>query len=82
MEKAFAKLQGSYGNLDGGLETNGFSALTGAPALMYYFSNTEFLIQKMLDANLKGYLMVTGTIPGKKVRNGIIEGHTYAVLDV
>jgi hypothetical protein len=26
--------------------------------------------------------MATGTIPGKKVRNGIIEGHTYAVLDV
>ena len=35
IEKAWAKVKGSYLNSDGGLLENGFRALTGAPVFTY-----------------------------------------------
>jgi hypothetical protein len=35
LEKAWAKMKGSYTNADGGLITNGLRSLTGAPVFKY-----------------------------------------------
>ena len=38
IEKAWAKVKGSYGNVDGGFIENGIRALTGAPVFSYFSS--------------------------------------------
>ena len=39
IEKAWAKVKGSYGNADGGFIENGIRSLTGAPVFQYYTKN-------------------------------------------
>jgi hypothetical protein len=44
LEKAWAKVRGSYDNADGGFTENGLRALTGSPVFIYWvaeMSNDE-----------------------------------------
>jgi hypothetical protein len=50
VEKAWAKVKGSYLNSEGGLMENGFRALTGAPVFTYDVSKDYKTAAKAIDA--------------------------------
>ena len=51
LEKAWAKLHGSYHRIDGGFPSNVFRDLTGAPAWTLYTDKMEYeIFDKLLDA--------------------------------
>jgi hypothetical protein len=44
LEKAFAKINESYDNINGGIGTQGLYAITGAPTKEYYIDQTPDII--------------------------------------
>eukprot|EP00457_Paulinella_chromatophora_P003115 gb/GEZN01003120.1/.p1 GENE.gb/GEZN01003120.1/~~gb/GEZN01003120.1/.p1 ORF type:complete len:656 (-),score=44.11 gb/GEZN01003120.1/:277-2244(-) len=63
LEKAWAKLHGSYGAIEGGNPASAFSALTGAPTRMVQVDDLSLssLWKLMLGAREKGYVQAAGT---------------------
>lgn len=90
LEKAFAKMKGSYDAAQGGFITTGLRALTGAPVFTYYSSEINTNAQSnalwdlMAEGEAKGYLMGAGTDGGgnDQVQNscGIGMSHAYSVM--
>ncbi|XP_036978284.1 calpain-12 [Acanthopagrus latus] len=89
VEKAYAKLMGSYGSLKGGNISEGMEDFTGGIAYsMEVSSRTPRVLWRSLTAALsrgsllscfiqaKSYLEV-----GKVSGNGLIKGHAYALTD-
>ncbi|XP_070597088.1 calpain-13-like [Erythrolamprus reginae] len=86
VEKAYAKLRGSYKNLHYGLISEAFVDLTGGVQLTYQLRNpTDHLFEIMKTAALTGCLMACTTEekkPGSLIlENGIVQRHVYAVTD-
>jgi hypothetical protein len=89
LEKAWAKVKGSYQSADFGLTKNGIRALTGAPTTTLPLFNKLSTADKLtLFENVKevleqGYLVVTQT-PGssdtKLNAYGVPEAHAYTVM--
>ena len=93
IEKAYAKMYGSYPNIEGGLVDASFVDLTnGAPDR---YDLTDAKVKKMnMDGtfweklkywNSKDYLMGAGSPQGSDSdisRLGIVQGHAYSILDV
>ena len=96
LEKAYAKLHGSYTLLRGGWAHEGMMDLTGCPTLNYDFSSEEVknLVQegkfwKMLkDFDDRGALISASTegedrwteVGGPKQKGGLVPGHAYTVI--
>ena len=72
MEKAFAKLQGGYANInDGGLPHNALRKLTGAPTSCIHVEEKNLkgedqLFKQIHDADLKKHAIACGCIPRGK----------------
>jgi Calpain family cysteine protease len=86
IEKAYAKVHGSYAQLSAGFIKEGLQDLTGAPTEtiifhQYYNSIThsESLWQQLLSYNKAGFVMGIATSVGGQ---GLVGGHAYSVLDV
>ena len=91
LEKAYAKLVGSYMRLRGGWAHEGMSDLTGCPTTTYEFETTadkEFLWRKILAMDVKGALIAAAT-PGQDMwtearrpehEGGLVPGHAYTVI--
>lgn len=93
VEKAYAKIYGSYPNIEGGLVDAAFADLTnGAPDR---YDLTDQTVKRMLNTgefweklnfwNSKNYLMGAGSPQGSDAdvsKLGIVQGHAYSVLDV
>eukprot|EP00347_Sterkiella_histriomuscorum_P011682 403371513 len=93
IEKAYAKMYGSYPNIEGGLVDAAFADLTnGAPDR---YDLTDQNVKRMLNTgqfweklnfwNAKNYLMGAGSPQGSDAdvsRLGIVQGHAYSILDV
>lgn len=86
MEKAWAKLHGSYERIEAGLADNVFRDLTGAPT-QYFSHDDDDLWANMLEANSQGFLMAAsaGTTEASQAlleSVGLIGQHSYGLLDV
>jgi len=83
IEKAYAKVHGSYEQLSGGFIQEGFQDMTGAPTETLVFHgkdcNSEDLWARLLSFHEAGFLMGVATSKGG---DGLVGGHAYSVLDV
>ena len=86
LEKAWAKLYGSYKQLQGGFPEEPLHDLTGAPIKNVFLQNAvgdnewEYLSQ----ASIKEYAMVASSNPGSDTNqseSGIFQGHAYTLLN-
>jgi hypothetical protein len=92
LEKAGAKLHGSYAAMEAGTTLEALSLLTGAPCQQHSIppprGDWDQLWAKLLDAQTKGYLLCTSSISDGHAReaeaeaNGIVTGHAYSLLKV
>ena len=89
IEKAWAKVKGSYTNADGGLIENGLRALTGAPVYIFETkaNKVEADIKSLFDmikkAEMLSYIMTAGTdgLSDTQINHcGIDMGHAYSIL--
>lgn len=86
LEKAWAKLHGSYERIIWGRAESCMKDLTGAPGNSIATS-TRNLLGKMQDYFSKGYIMtcsrnVDGEEKGVELPNGLVNDHVYAVLAI
>uniref|UniRef100_A0A0B7AEW7 Calpain-3 n=1 Tax=Arion vulgaris TaxID=1028688 RepID=A0A0B7AEW7_9EUPU len=88
LEKAYAKLVGSYESLKGGSTCEAMEDFTGGVTEMFDLKNSPpNLLKIMLKACQRGSLMGCSidAIPGQiesELANGLICGHAYSVTDV
>lgn len=91
LEKAYAKLYGSYHNIVSGQTTVAFRDLTGAPGEYYNFkkdTNPKEVYPKILSWHKSGYLLAAATpkANGNSDRDanpqGIVNNHAYSMLSV
>jgi hypothetical protein len=87
LEKAWAKLFGSFKSLETGTPSEVFKAITQAPVYTFHPTDAvaagtgEALWSKLLEAKDEKFPMVVGT-PNKTIAIGIYPMHAYMVVDV
>lgn len=83
IEKAYAKMHGSYKAISGGHVAEAFLDLTGAPTAVYNFDHHDFNARKfwheLMNYRRKRLPMGCGT---SKSQEGIVGMHAYSILDV
>ena len=91
LEKAFAKLKGSYLNMHGGYTYDSLKALTGATVKSFYhknyYSNQIYELFDLIKSSIdNGYIICVCSYDQSEINNslknlGIISQHAYSVLD-
>jgi calpain-15 len=85
LEKAYAKMYGSYDVIEGGHPSLALRDLTGAPYDFIESSDENEVWNYISDSNTKGYLITcyTKSTNVKEEQNplGIVYGHAYSILD-
>eukprot|EP00439_Symbiodinium_sp_Y106_P076683 s1128_g15.t2 len=98
LEKAWAKLHGSYEQIEGGIPYQALMDLLGAAGKRYQlkgqlprgFATPDSFFQALSTFDTKGYVMVAGTNGvdnltkggGKAPLDGLVPGHAYTLLTV
>jgi calpain-15 len=85
LEKAWAKLHGSYKRIEAGLPYSTLRDLTGAPAYHYNLNDTPNIWEIFYENDAKNYVFALGTTgrdEGKGNMQGLIPGHAYALIKV
>jgi calpain-15 len=83
LEKAWAKLHGSYQRIEGGLPSNALFALTGKPSWRHIHKYTEDLFGLIKSYENNNFVMVAGTSGSGEQEiedSGIAGGHAYSLL--
>lgn len=89
LEKAYAKVFGSYQVISGGWEIEALRDLTGAPYETFQnddMRNVNAIWQKVKESDHKGYFMVCsianeqGAVAETKKSNGLYGGHAYSLI--
>ncbi|CAL2038965.1 unnamed protein product [Caenorhabditis brenneri] len=91
IEKAFAKVKGSYGQLDGFCMYEAFTFLTGHPTKINYINSetdSDALWEDLIKHNSSGFLLIAGTPEIEKGSEeedqyedvDIVTNHAYAIL--
>jgi len=86
LEKAYAKIYGTYEKINNGMSGKAINDLTGAP-----YENLDITpktaikgFNMVVDGKKRGYIMTCASKPGTNEeidKNGIIKSHCYAILD-
>ena len=81
LEKAFAKLNGSYSDINEGHEIQAFTALTGFDSLVFshYRINKELINQMKIF--LKKDFLLSGASGDYDSEGKIINGHAYSIIN-
>lgn len=86
MEKAFAKVKGSYAAANGGFVETGIRSLTGAPVFTYYdgYQTDDELFSLMKEGNELDYILGAGTLGDSDTYTndcGVVAGHAYTIIE-
>jgi hypothetical protein len=88
LEKAWAKVHGSYKRIEAGLSDETFRDLLGAPAWTYDTKDeNEDIFQMILDADRQNFIMGCGCSPETNEEKeeftamNLVTGHAYGLLD-
>ncbi|XP_061846351.1 calpain-13 [Colius striatus] len=84
LEKAYAKLQGSYQNLHGGYLSDALVDFTGGVQMEFSLKRPPPDLEEILKAAGKSQCLVGCSTSGQmrrnmELRNGIVQGHAYTV---
>lgn len=82
VEKAYAKVHGSYARLSGGFISEALFDLTGAPTERIHFKkiiDKDELFARLLSFSSSGFLMGVATSSGG---DGLVACHAYSVLGI
>ena len=83
LEKAWAKVNGSYASTIAGLPSEAFSVLTEAPCFSYI--NRKFDQKEMWDiikeADQNDYIICTNSKGDVQELTGIVKGHAYTIIN-
>ncbi|XP_014732899.1 PREDICTED: calpain-13-like isoform X2 [Sturnus vulgaris] len=84
LEKAYAKLHGSYQNLNGGYISDALVDLSGGVQVQFSLQNPPPDLEEILKAADKSRCLMGCSTPGQstrniELRNGIVQGHAYTV---
>ena len=88
LEKAYAKLHGSYANIEGGFVSQAMSDCTGGvPSSLALTDSTDLPRNwaEIVSHFRNGHLLGAGSSAGKDTdinSLGIVQGHAYSILDV
>ena len=84
LEKAWAKVKGTYSMSDSGYKANGLKAVVGCPVASYSTSgqDADLLFTVIKDANALNYIMAAGTTgtTGELNSCGIPQNHGFSLL--
>jgi len=82
LEKAWAKVNGSYASTIAGLPSEAFSVLTHAPCFSYF--NRRYSVDEMWkiisDADKENYIICTNSKGDVPEMTGIVRGHAYTLV--
>ncbi|XP_063247232.1 calpain-13-like isoform X2 [Prinia subflava] len=84
LEKAYAKLQGSYQNLNGGYLSDALVDFTGGVQVQFSLKDPPPDLEEILKAADKSRCLMGCSTSGQsrrniELRNGIVQGHAYTV---
>ncbi|KAJ7397889.1 calpain-13-like isoform X1 [Pitangus sulphuratus] len=84
LEKAYAKLRGSYQNLNGGYLSDALVDLTGGVQVQFSLKDPPPDLEEILKAADKSRCLMGCSTPGQpkrniELRNGIVQGHAYTI---
>uniref|UniRef100_A0A674JDH6 Calpain 13 n=1 Tax=Terrapene triunguis TaxID=2587831 RepID=A0A674JDH6_9SAUR len=85
LEKAYAKLRGSYQNLHWGYISDALVDLTGGVQVQFPLQKPPSDLQEILKAAAKSQCLMGCTTPGwqsignVELKNGLVKGHAYTV---
>ncbi|KAF2986663.1 hypothetical protein EK904_013445, partial [Melospiza melodia maxima] len=84
LEKAYAKLQGSYQNLNGGYLSDALVDLTGGVQVQFSLKEPPSDLEEILRAADRSRCLMGCSTSGQssrniELRNGIVQGHAYTV---
>ncbi|CAH2253924.1 calpain-8-like isoform X1 [Pelobates cultripes] len=87
LEKAYAKLNGSYEALSGGLPAEALEDFTGGTAELYYLQNTSENLFQILQKRLKANALLTCTSKTDEINkesetvanNNVVKKHAYSI---
>lgn len=85
LEKAYAKLHGSYLSLEGGRTSEAMEDFTGGLTEVFKLQYNECLSNLftiMLKAHQRGSFLSCSTFPEMNYLNGLIENHAYSITAV
>ncbi|XP_009331962.1 PREDICTED: calpain-13 [Pygoscelis adeliae] len=86
LEKAYAKLRGSYQNLHGGYLSDALVDLTGGVQVQFSLKDPPPDLEEILKAANKSKCLMGCSTSGQsgniELRNGIVQGHAYTVTGV
>ncbi|XP_056344106.1 calpain-13 isoform X2 [Oenanthe melanoleuca] len=84
LEKAYAKLRGSYQNLNGGYLSDALVDLTGGVQVQFSLRDPPPDLEEILKAADRSGCLMGCSTPGQarrniELRNGIVQGHAYTI---
>jgi calpain-15 len=83
MEKAWAKLHGSYAKIEAGLSREALHELTAAPTKPFFMDNKN-LFNEIKEATLRRWVMTAGSnVKASRVgsfKTGLLSTHSYSIL--
>ncbi|XP_030355431.1 calpain-13-like [Strigops habroptila] len=83
LEKAYAKLQGSYQNLNGGYPSDALVDFTGGVQVQFSLKDPPPDLGEILKAADKSHCLMgcstSGQLTNTVLKNGIVQGHAYTV---
>ncbi|XP_064635193.1 calpain-8-like [Lineus longissimus] len=91
MEKAYAKVNGSYGNIEGGKIQDALVDFTGGISEVYNLTDKQNLpkdLFRIIQKSVKAKSMQGASISASQrereasLTNGLFKGHAYSVIDV
>ena len=84
MEKAWAKLHGSYERIEAGFAENVMHDLTGAPSEVIE-TNAEDIFERLMEADKKNWIMAASAGSSEAAQDqvgklGLVGGHSYGLI--
>ncbi|XP_071404164.1 calpain-13 [Pithys albifrons albifrons] len=84
LEKAYAKLRGSYQNLNGGYLSDALVDLTGGVQVQFSLKDPPPYLEEILKAADESWCLMGCSTPGQpkrniELRNGMVQGHAYTI---